>query len=204
MHSTIPAGYVPDARGRLVPASMVKPIDRLRDQTIHALIEDARLLHSHLAEFKARAFADIAAFVETSHEAYGLRVGGNKGNISLVTFDGRYKVVRQIAEYIQFDERLQAARELIDACILEWTQGSRDEIKVLISEAFQVDKEGKVSTARILALRRRSIEHPKWKLAMQAIADSVRVTDSRPYVRLYERSAETGDYQPISLDLAGV
>ncbi|WP_175816353.1 DUF3164 family protein [Burkholderia diffusa] len=202
--NAIPTGYVKDGRGRLIPDSMVRPIDKLRDQTINALIADARAMRDRLTEFKARAFADIAAFVETSHEEYGVKVGGTKGNITLISFDGRYKVVRQIAEYIQFDERLQAAKELIDQCILEWTQDSRDEIKVLINEAFQVDKEGKVSTSRILALRRRSIDHPKWKLAMQAIADSIRITDSKQYVRLYERNEETGAYLPISLDLAAI
>ncbi|SMF99732.1 hypothetical protein BSIN_2918 [Burkholderia singularis] len=44
-------------------------------------------LQSEMSEFKARAFGDIAAFVETSHEQYGVKVGGAKENISLITFD---------------------------------------------------------------------------------------------------------------------
>jgi|GEM_PF-3567854 len=141
----IPDGFVKDARGRLVPQSMVKPVDQLRDQTVQALVDHAKRLQAQLTEFKTRAFADIAAFVDASHEQYGVKAGGSKGNITLITFDGRFKVVRQIAEHIQFDERLQAAKELIDECIREWTQGSSDEIKALINEAFQVDKEGNVN-----------------------------------------------------------
>jgi hypothetical protein len=198
----IQPGYVKDARGRLVPESMVKPIDQLRDQTVTALVDAAKLLQAQLAEFKARAFTDIAAFVDTSNEQYGVKVGGNKGNISLITFDGRYKVVRQIAEHIQFDERLQAAKELIDECIREWTEGSNDKIKALINEAFQVDKEGNVNTGRILGLRRLAIEDPKWLTAMRAIVDSIRPTGSKPYIRLYERDEQTGEYRAISLDLA--
>jgi hypothetical protein len=200
----IPDGFVQDARGRLVPQSMVKPVDQLRDQTVQALVDHAKRLQAQLTEFKTRAFADIAAFVEASHEQYGVKAGGSKGNITLITFDGRYKVVRQIAEHIQFDERLQAAKELIDECIREWTQGSSDEIKALINEAFQVDKEGNVNTGRILGLRRLAIEHPKWTTAMRAIVDSIRVTGSKPYVRLYERDDETEEYRPISLDLAAI
>lgn len=197
-------GYVQDARGRLVPESMVKPIDKLRDHTVCSLIAEGKQLRDRMAEFKSRAFADIAAFIETSHEQYGVKTRGNKGNVSLITFDGRYKVVRQIAEHIQFDERLQAAKELIDDCIREWTEGSSDKIKALINEAFQVDKEGNVNTGRILGLRSLAIEDPKWSEAMRAIVDSIRITGSKPYIRLYERDTETGEYRAISLDLAAI
>ncbi|AOJ10578.1 DUF3164 family protein [Burkholderia mayonis] len=199
-----PAGFVKDARGRLVPESMVKPIDQLRDQTVQSLMADAKQLQARLTEFKDRAFTDIAAFVATSNEEYGVKVGGTKGNISLITYDGRYKIVRQIAERIQFDERLQAAKELIDECLREWTVGSDDKVKVLINEAFQVDKEGNVNTGRILALRRLEIDDPKWTKAMRAIVDSIRVTGSKPYVRFYERDEVTEEYRAISLDLAAL
>ncbi|AYQ37080.1 sulfate transporter [Burkholderia aenigmatica] len=198
----IPAGYIKDARGRLVPESLVAPIDQLRDQTITSLIDEAKRLQSAMADFKARAFGDIAAFVEASHEQYGVKVGGAKGNISLITFNGQYKIVRQIAEHLQFDERLQAAKELIDECLREWTEGSNDKVKVLINEAFQVDKEGNVNTGRILALRRLAIDDSKWTKAMRAIVDSIRVTGSKPYIRLYERVEDSEEYRAISLDLA--
>ena len=200
----IPAGYVKDARGRLVPESLVAPIDQLRDQTITSLVDEAKRLQAAMADFKARAFGDIAAFIEASNEQYGVKVGGAKGNISLITFNGQYKIVRQIAEHLQFDERLQAAKELIDECPREWTEGSNDKVKVLINEAFQVDKEGNVNTGRILALRRLAIDDPKWTKAMRAIVDSIRVTGSKPYIRLYERIEDSEDYRAISLDLAAI
>ncbi|HZZ04616.1 DUF3164 family protein [Paraburkholderia sp.] len=200
----IQSGYVKDARGRLVPQSMVKPIDQLRDQTVESLVGDAKKLQAQMVDFKARVFTEIAAFVEASHEQYGVKVGGNKGNVTLVTFNGQYKVVRQIAEHIAFDERLQAAKELIDECIRKWTEGSSDNIKALINEAFQVDKEGNVNTGRILGLRRLAINDPKWSTAMQAIVDSIRITGSKPYVRIYERDDTTEEYKPISLDLAAL
>lgn len=200
----IPDGYVKDARGRLVPQSMIKPIDQLRDQTIVRLVTRGKELARELASFKAEAFGDISTFVEVSNEQYGVRVGGTKGNISLLTFDGRYKIVRQITEHIQFDERLQAAKELIDECLRAWTQGSDDKIKALINEAFQVDKEGKVNTGRILGLRRLRIDDQKWDTAMRAIVDGIRVTGTKPYIRLYERIGDSDEYQAISLDIAAI
>ncbi|HVT36073.1 MAG TPA: DUF3164 family protein, partial [Nevskiaceae bacterium] len=182
--------------------SMVKPIDKTRDQLVRELISQAQRVSSAIAAFKKSTFDEVAAFVELSAGEYGIKLGGAKGNVTLVSFDGRYKIVRQVQDSLVFDERLQAAKALIDQCIQEWSQGSRDEIRVLVNDAFQVNKEGQINTGRVLGLKRLAISDAKWQQAMQAIADSVRVACSRSYVRFYERVGETDQYKPISLDLA--
>jgi hypothetical protein len=204
MDNTIPAGYWRDGEGRLIPENMVKPIDKARDDLVRELVGKAKAASAILADFKTKAFGDIGAFVEMSGEQYGVKLGGVKGNVTLLSFDGRFKIVRQIQEHLVFDERLQAAKQLIDECIQTWTEGSRDEIKALINDAFQVNKEGKINTARVLGLKRLNISDEKWLRAMQAIADSVQVAGSKPYIRIYERIGDTDQYQPISLDVAGV
>jgi len=204
MDNAIPAGYWRDGEGRLIPENMVKPIDRARDDLVRELVGKAKAASAVLADFKAKAFGDIGAFVEMSGEQYGVKLCGVKGNVTLLSFDGRFKIVRQIQEHLVFDERLQAAKQLIDECIQTWTEGSSDEIKALINDAFQVNKEGKINTARVLGLKRLNINDEKWLRAMQAIADSVQVAGSKPYIRIYERVGDTDQYQPISLDVAAV
>ncbi len=204
MGNAIPAGYWRDGEGRLIPENMVKPIDKARDDLVRELVGKAKAASAVLADFKAKAFGDIGAFVEMSGEQYGVKLGGVKGNVTLLSFDGRYKIVRQIQEHLVFDERLQAAKQLIDECIQAWTESSSDEIKALINDAFQVNKEGNINTARVLGLKRLNINDEKWLRAMQAIADSVQVAGSKPYIRIYERVGDTNQYQPISLDVAAV
>lgn len=199
----IPAGFKQDSKGRLVPESTIKPIDIERDALVVRLIENVKAVQQQLQQFKTLAFGDITAFVDLSLEQYDVHLGGSKGNITLFSFDGQFKIVRQIQDTIRFDERLQAAKILIDECIQSWSADSNDYLKVLVNDAFQVDKEGKISTGRVLGLRRHSIDDPKWKEAMEAIADSIRVVDSKSYVRFYERD-EDGKYQAISLDFANV
>jgi len=77
-------------------------------------------------------------------------VGGRKGNITLTPFDGKYRIVRSVSDRLEFDERLQAAKALIDECIKEWTESSRSEIRALIGNAFQVDKASRINAKRIL------------------------------------------------------
>jgi hypothetical protein len=200
----VPDGYRADAKGCLVPESMIKPIDRTRDELVRDLVGDAKLVSATLREFKTRVFADINAFVELSAEQYEVKLGGKKGNLTLFSFDGAFKVQVAIAEHMIFDERLQAAKHLIDECITDWSQGSRDEIKVLVQSAFQTDKEGKINTGRVLALRRLDIRDQKWQTAMKAISESLQVVGSKEYVRFYERIGTSDQYRPISLDVAAI
>lgn len=199
----IPEGYRQDMRGRLIPDSQVKAIDIERSDLVERLIERAKQEQLRLREFKELAFGDIAAFIQLSAEQYEVVLGGTKGNVTLYSFDGRYKIVRQCQDYIRFDERLQAAKALIDECIQSWSSDSNINLKTLVLDAFQVDKEGKISTGRVLGLRRHNIDDPKWLQAMKAISDSIIVTDSKDYIRFYERDAEN-KYRAISLDFANV
>lgn len=200
----IPDGYMQDAKGALWPTETIREIDRTRDELVHEIVAKAKAQSEALGKFKAAVFGDIEAFIQLSGEKYGVAMGGKKGNVSLLSFDGKYKVQRAVSESLAFDERLQIAKELVNECIHLWSEGSRSEIRALINDAFQVDKEGRVNTARILSLRRLEITDEKWQKAMLAIGESIQVAGSKTYFRVYERVGDTEQYQPISLDIAGV
>lgn len=202
--STIPAGYWKDARGVLTPESLVKPVDKERDALVRAIVERAVPLSQSLRDFKQDTFADIQALVDLSAEQYGAIIGGKKGNVTLYTYDGRYKVQRAMQDRIAFDERIQAAKELIDACVAEWTQDARPELLAIIDRAFSTDKEGEINPGRVLQLRRHDITDPRWLRAMDALAEAVQVVSSKSYIRIYERVGDSDQYRPISLDIAGV
>lgn len=201
---TIPDGYWQDANGNLIPESKVKDIDKLRHQVVMDLCLMAEQQSQSLAKFKAAAMQDVAALVATSLEQYGVKSGGEKGNITLTSFDGKYKLVRQMQDRIVFGEQLMAAKALIDECVHAWSEGSNDNVKALINHAFQTDKEGKINTARVLGLRRLDIRDETWQQAMQAIADSMQTASTKPYIRFYKRHEVSGEYLPISLDVAAV
>ena len=201
--AVIPEGYMQDAQNRLVPVNMVKDVDKTRDQLVREIAGKALALREAMKGFFDDAMGDIAAFVQLSAEQYQAKVGGNKGNVTLTSFDGAFKVQRHMAEHLTFDERLQAAKELIDECITEWTEGSRDELKALILDAFQVDKEGRINTGRVLSLRRLRIDDNRWLQAMQAVSDSLQVAGSKAYIRIYARRPD-GKYEAIPLDLAAL
>jgi len=201
---TVPAGYWQDAKGKLTHESLVRPIDKERDRLVKELFERSVALSQTLAEFKKRAFGDIAAFISLSLEQYKVDVGGKKGNVTLYSYDGRYKINRAIQDSMKFDERILAAKELIYKCVTEWTEGARPEAKAIIDHAFKTDNEGNLSVSRILSLRKLDIKDERWTSAMSAIGESLQVVSSKSYVRVYERIGESDMYRQIPLDLAAV
>lgn len=195
--------YMEDALGRLVPTTLVSDKDKLEDQLVKDLIVMAKKVREVLVEFREKAFGDVDAYVALVAEKYDARLGGRKGNVLLDTYDRKSRIQVQIAERIQFGEELQVARSLVDQCLEEWTEGSRDELKVLIQDAFAVDKQGGLQAHRILSLRKLKINHPVWERAMQAINDAMQVANSRRLIRFYE-TGPNGESLPITLDMSKI
>ena len=195
--------FMTDCQGRQVPEELVKDIDKLRDQMVRRIADEAVKMKEVLNQFKERIRDEIYSFVEKSAGEYGVKWGGKKGNITLNTYDGKYRLLVQMNDNITFDERLQVARELIGKCLNKWSDGARQEIKLLVNDAFQVDKAGKISTARVLGLRRLDIQDKDWQKAMTAITESIQITGTKQYLRVYERD-DNGEYQMIPLDVAAL
>ena len=195
--------YKADARGNLVPVANIREIDLLRDELVMDIVARHLACVDQMVEHKHRSLDDITAFQQLSAERYDVNIGGKKGNITLPSFDGRYRVQLAMQDTLTFDEGLMAAKVLIDECIREYAAGSRPELLAIINAAFDTDKAGNISTTRVLGLRRLHIDDPKWRRAMDALSDSLQVHTSKAFVRVYRRN-EANEYDLINLDIAKV
>lgn len=202
--STTPTGYRANSFGHLVPEESIKELDLLRDDTVTRIITGALAEQERMRDFKRTALSDIAAFLEIAAEQYNTKLGGKKGNLSLVSYDGKYKVMLAVSDSLNFDERLHIAKQLIDECIHEWVSDSSANVRALIEHAFQTDKQGNINTARVFGLMRLKMDGEKWAQAMNALKDSIQITSTSQYLRLYERIGNTDQYQQIAMDIAGL
>ena len=200
----IPDGFMEASDGSLVPLSKIKAQHLLEDEMVRRLAQGAMSLNEALAAFKQAALEQAGSFMDLLAQQYDTRRGGKEGNVTFRTFDGRLEMQVSVAKSLSFGPELQQAKHLIDGCIERWSEGANDNIRVLVNDAFQVNKQGRIDTQRVLGLRRLSIDDADWRRAMDAIADALRVHSTKTYLRFYAVDPGTGAKRAIPLDLAAL
>ena len=196
--------YMTDARGALVPLGAIKAQDKLIDETVRKIMGFAIALSEQVARFKGHTFDDIGSLQALLDQEYGAKAGGPKGNVTLTSFDGLQRVTLKMADLIEFGPELQAAKKLVDECLNDWSAGAGDELRTIVNRAFQVDREGRINRAEIFMLLRAQIDDERWKRAMDAVRDSIRVLGSKAYLTFHCRPSADAAWTGISIDLARV
>ncbi|WP_254453082.1 DUF3164 family protein [Ruegeria atlantica] len=195
--------HMRDHKARLIPLDLIRAQDQLQDEMVRKVIRYAGDLSAQISRFRGHTMDDISAFDALLAAEYGGPARASvKGNRTYLSYDGCLKVQVQITERIEFGPELQVARDLVEECLAEWSAGSRDEIRAIVGHAFQVDKEGQISRSAIYSLLRHEIDDDRWRSAMQAIRDAMRVVGSKSYIRCYRRKSSDAGWQPITIDLA--
>lgn len=200
----IPAGFVRNANGHLVPEDQVREQDKLRDQVARELFAEAKALHLALQNFKKKSLNDIADLISIAGERYGVQMGGKKGNVTIASYDGQFKVQRSYADRLTFTEEMEVAKVMVYDCIRAWSKGADGHLLAIVDRTFSPNRNGQIKTTDVLDLLRLEIDDDKWKAAMQAVKDSIMVSGSAVYVRVYERIGDSDTYKAIPLDLAAV
>ena len=190
-----------DAKGREYPAKILDPQIVKRDSLVNRVMGRAARLHDKLTFEKQKMAADIDKYLQQTADQYGEKW---KGNAELVSFDGNFKIEVRNRERLEFDEKLQIAKQKIDECLKRWTEDSNVNLQAVINEAFQVDKKGEIAKHRILALRKYNIKDKNWKQAMDIIDKAIQVTSTKQYIAFYERSSSNKPFQLISLNFSAI
>ncbi|MEM5477151.1 DUF3164 family protein [Pacificibacter sp. AS14] len=209
-HQSIPDGikiiegtkFIGDGKGGWQPVALVKPQHLLEDQTVRNIIGYADPLSKQISRFKQHTFDDIGAFEAILADEYDAKIGGKKGNKTLLTVDGLFKVQVAVADNIAFGPELQTAKLLFDECLNDWSSTSNVQIQAIVTRAFNTDKEGKISPTEIYSLLRLNIDDERWQRAMTAIKDAMRTVGSKTYIRCYRRASHEAEWQAITIDLA--
>jgi hypothetical protein len=199
----IPPGYMRNPYGHLVPVGSIKPSVLLQHETVVKMCGEALMVHQALATFREEMFDSVDAFMALLSQEYGAKPRSS-GNTALESFDGLAKVEISTGHFLTFGPELDVAKSLIDECLTKWSEGSNENLKALVNDAFAVGDGGKLQVDRVLALRRVSIDDPVWKRAMDAIGDALKVSRSKRYIRFHTRPNVDAKWEQITLDMARV
>nr|VFK15032.1 MAG: Protein of unknown function (DUF3164) [Candidatus Kentron sp. LPFa] len=191
-----PHGYLENARGDLVREENIKPMDLARDRLVRNLVEEAIAEQERLRAFKRRIYDQVDDFLEMAMAEYNVKYGGERNNVTLRSYDGRWKITFTVADQIGFNEGIVAAQQLIQEYI--------EEAKTLMRHAFRTNRDGNLSKGRVLSLLQYDFKGEKWRNAMASIKGSIETRGSKEYVRFYRREKAMQGERQISLDFSGV
>jgi len=197
-------GWWIDAKGDAVPPRHVRPEDKLCDRIVEKMIRRATKAHEDLVRLKRQAFEDVEIYLAKLENVYEVQARTRGGNKQLTDFAGRKRVAVKVQKVIDFDSRIELAKQLIDDCVKRWSKDADDRLIMLINDAFKVDKKGQLDRDRILGLLKLKINDAVWVKAMGIIKDAIYVAGRRAYIQFSERDAATGTWRTICLDIAGV
>ncbi len=190
--------YWQDSQGDLIPENYVRKEDKERDKIVENIIADVKKYQKEMQKLKDKIEKETNSYLEKIAEEYGENW---KGNARLSTFAGDKAVELSVSEFIDFDEKLQIAKQKIDNCIHRWTKGSDKSLEILVTKAFKTDKKGKLNKKLILQLRTYEIKDKEWQDAMEIINKSIKVVNSKNYFNFYEKS-KNGKWTTLSLNFS--
>lgn len=194
--------YMADAKGGLWPVEVVKAQHKLEDELVRKIMGFALALSAQVTRFRGHTFTDLGEFDALLSQEYGATKGGPKGNRSYSTHDGLFEIQVRVQDQIDFGPELQTAKSLVDACLNEWSEDARPEIRAIVTRAFNTDKEGKINRSEIFMLLRLEIEDARWQEAMRAVRDAMRIVGSKSYLRFRMKEAVDAGWTSVTIDLA--
>ena len=192
-----------DARGHLVPPDLVSDMDRRRDALVERLVKTARKMNAQLADFRKECAGGIDGYLAFQAKSKRLKESW-RGNIQLKSFDESLVIERAMSDRIDFNENLQLAKAQIDVWLKNRIGNADAELAKIVSQAFNMDKRGRINTAVILKLMRLEIDDGDWKKAIAILKESITVASTKLYIRFKEKvKAEGGEvWKQISLDFS--
>ena len=77
-----------DSRGALMPESSMKPQDILKDDLVETAAAKIIAMKEAMKELNEEIRQDIRAYIDLIGDKYNVKLRGQKGNITLTSFDG--------------------------------------------------------------------------------------------------------------------
>lgn len=209
-HAYIPAtpapkdGYVVVNDGEEKRADKLTDYERQREALLQPLARRAIEAYLNLSQLAAdwNAVFDQIESINKVRDSKRIR-DGKKANLSLFLLDRSVRLQRTQADVVRYEEdKLLKAKELVDACVEEWSKDANRNLVKLVSLAFKKGRRG-YSRAAMLNLRNMESDDPRWSEAMAIIKDAELLDGAASYLLAAIRD-DKGSYVPLPLDIAAV
>lgn len=171
--------------------------EHLRDETVQNIVCTALQLNAQLKEFKTSAYSHVNTMYELLQE-HSNRHAKGKGNVTLDTTDGKYRVAFKRADFTRFDERsTQAESHILEFLSSELPADSKTTklVRLLLER-----KKGEMDKNNVLKLisMKNDFENEHWRSGITLLQESIVPDYTKFYMDFYVRT-EDGEWQQVGL-----
>lgn len=176
--------------------------EALRDETVTNLCKLAIDLNTQLREFKRKAFDDAQSVYNLLQE-YSARHNDGKGNFTIDSKDGNFRMNYKRQGKPNFDERShQAEKHIIDFVNSKF--GDDKDTKEMIMALLE-RKQGALDINLIQKLYQFEdrFDDENWRAGIKLLKESYSYNHSKDYIR-FEQKNSIGEWEPITLQFTNV
>lgn len=177
---------------------------KVNDATERIVI-DAKELHAKMQTFFNDTTSSLREMRDLLNQ-YGEIKSTSKGGFHRVTADGKSKVVYRYTTVCAWDERAEKAESLLRDFLTDFVKKRDLQMYKVISALLERNKEGNLEYSRIQSLysQEQEFDDPRWKEAIRLFKESFKPVDSKMRIEVYQKSPESGKWEPITLNLSSL
>jgi hypothetical protein len=175
---------------------------RYRERAIVNMMTESERLEKTLADFKKRS-SDAMAELYAKMMEYAKVTKPKKGNFELISECKTMKIEYAVQAIKKFDERANAAEQHLRSFMDTAIGRKNKEVFKLVTTLLEKKMDGQYDFSLISKLYRmeNDYDHPDWLSALKLFKESYIETGSKPYIRFYTKSGESG-WRQINLNFS--
>ncbi len=194
-----PEGFVYNAEGNLIAKCNIPASELRKDAFVTGLLAQVKEQKKQLEAFKQNIFQAFEAFRAEMLEQFGtkLHARGTGDNVTMFSFDGRFKITYKSAKVKTLGPEHDAARQLAR----DWFNSQKDnlphDVLTVVQDFFVKD----ASVANTISFINKNFQDETLIKAQQAAKDAMLIIGSKSYFNFYERDEE-GEYHQVHLNFS--
>lgn len=194
-----PEGFVYNAEGNLIAKSNISAVELRKDAFATSMVEQVKEQQKRLIQFKENLVTAFESFRIELLDQYDAKLHkrGSGDNVTVFSFDGRYKMTFTSPKVKTLGPEFEASRELAR----EWFHQNKDNAPHDLLLPAQEFYTGEMSLDKALKFIGWKVQNPILVKAQTAAKDSMIVIGKKSYFNFYERD-ENNEYQPVHLNFS--
>lgn len=197
-----------EKREKAAKGKQLKSYEAHKNKVVTRLVKLAKAQEEKLAKLKREALDEIQALYDEMLEIGGLVRDDHKGNLTLTTEDGLYRLRFKIAERYHFNELAEAAEERLKRFLDNMVKKNKRKDFELIQALLERNAAtGKLDPRSVQKLYRYEddFEDEDWKEAIRLFKQAYEVEGTKAYVGFYAKdSQEQNAWDTVLLNFSAV